>query len=190
MMDVCDRPDSGRGMDIRHLRVSGGRILSRIVVPLAAAVFTCLMTALVSSHATASGSVLLADNTPNPFQQLFTKLSPTQTPQSPPIARSAGANARAATASPATAPKMASQEQVRQLFLKGTVTGEDLKEELKAVKGAAGNAGTQSALAEMVGQASAQIAGAKTRNFLTDLGGRLKEFAVDLLHQKAISYSD
>src|ERR1700730_49838 len=191
MADVCDRQDSGRGMDIRHLRVSGRRrILSRIVVPLAAAVSTCLMTALVSS-----GQDATAD-TPNPFQQLINKVSSTQTPQNPPIPRSAGANAnasanaRAAALSPAAAVKMASQEQVRQLFLKGTVTGEDLKEELKAVKGAVRNASTQSALAEMVGQASAQIAGAKTHNFLTDLGGRLKEFAVDLLHQKAISYSD
>jgi hypothetical protein len=180
-------------MDIRHLRVLGRRwILSRIAVPLAAAVGTCLMTALVSSgqHATAAGSVLLADNTPNPFQQFFSKVNSTLTPQNPPTPRPAGANARAAASSPAAAPKMASQEQVRQLFLQGTVTGEDLKEELKAVKGAVTNASTQSALAEMVGQASAQIAGAKAHNFLTDLGGRLKEFAVDLLHQKAISYSD
>jgi hypothetical protein len=190
-------------MDIQHMRVSGRRrILSRIVVLLAAAVSMWLLTALVSSqqHAMASGSGLLADNTPNPFQRLLNKVNPTQTPQNqtpqdqspqnPPTPRPTGTNARAPNNSTAAALKMASQEQVRQLFLKGTVTGEDLKEELKAVKGAAGNASTQGALAEMIGQASAQIAGAKAHSFLTDLGGRLKEFATDLLHQKAISYSD
>src|ERR1700722_16495473 len=97
MAGVCDRPDSGRGMDIRHLRVSGRGILTRIVVPLAAAVSACLMTALVSSgkHAKGAGSILLADNTPNPFQQLLNKVNLAQTPQNPPTARSVGAKASA-----------------------------------------------------------------------------------------------
>ncbi len=88
------------------------------------------------------------------------------------------------------APNLATQEQARRLFVKGTVTGEDLKQELEAVKAAAADARSQTALASVLGQASAQLAGEKTHNFLTDLGGKLKELAGDLLRRKAVSYSD
>jgi hypothetical protein len=189
-------------MDIQRVRDPGKRRIARVAVAMAAALSACLMTALVSSQqrATATGAALLADNTPNPLQQLINKANPTQAPPIPPIPGStsptpsipglAGANAPAASNHPAAAPKLASQEQARQLFLKGTVTGEDLKEELEAVKGAAANPKARDELAAIVGQASAQIAAAKTHNFLTDLGGHLKELAGDLLRQKATSYSD
>jgi hypothetical protein len=189
-------------MDIQPVRDPGKRRIAGVAVATAAALSACLMTAVASSQqsAAASGAVLLADNTPNPFQQLINKANPAQTPPIPsmpgstgpipPIPGSTGANAPAVSNGPASAPKLASQEQARQLFLKGTVTGEDLKEELEAVKGAAANPKARSELAAVVGQASAQIASAKTHNFLTDLGGRMKELAGDLLRQKATSYSD
>jgi hypothetical protein len=199
-------------MDIQPMRDPGKRRIAGVAVATAAALSACLMTAAASSQqrAAASGAVLLADNTPNPFQQLINKANPAQTPPIPsipgstgpippipgstgpipPIPGSTGANAPAVSHGPASAPKLASQEQARQLFLKGTVTGEDLKEELEAVKGAAANPKARSELAAVVGQASAQIASAKTHNFLTDLGGRMKELAGDLLRQKATSYSD
>src|SRR5882762_2921788 len=179
-------------MDIQRVCDPGKRRIARVAVAMAAALSACLMTAPVSSQqrATASEAVLLADNTPNPLQQMINRANPTQAPAIPPIPGLTGTDAPAASNHSASAPKLASQEQARQLFLKGTVTGEDLKEELEAVKGAATNPKARSELAAVVGQASAQIASAKTHNFLTDLGGRMKELAGDLLRQKATSYSD
>jgi hypothetical protein len=55
---------------------------------------------------------------------------------------------------------------------------------------ASASAKSQNALAAVLGQSSTQLAGEKTHNFFTDLGGKLKELAGDVLRQKAVSYSD
>jgi hypothetical protein len=86
-------------------------------------------------------------------------------------------------------PTGSTPSQAQKLFLKGTVTGEDLKLELLAVKAAAVNAQAKTALAGVIGPASTQLASQTTHNFFTDLGGKIKDFAGDLLHQKAGSYS-
>jgi len=84
---------------------------------------------------------------------------------------------------------LATQAQAQQLFVQGSITGEDLKQELLAVRAAAANH-NEAALAGIIGPATAQLAAETTHNFFTNLGGKLKEFAADLLRQKAASYSD
>ena len=120
---------------------------------------------------------------------------PGQAPQQVPATSAKPATGRNAppasvAASNPDAPQLATQQQAQQLFLKGTVSGEDLKRELQAVKTAAANAKAQAALAAVIGPASTQFAGQATHNFFTDLGGKIKEFAGDLLHQTLGSYSD
>jgi hypothetical protein len=97
-----------------------------------------------------------------------------------------GAPAAANTAQGTT---LANPQQVQQLFLQGSVSGEDLKQALLAVKAAAGNH-DEAALAAIIGPASAQMAAASTHGFFAELGGKLKELAGDLVRQKTVSYSD
>jgi hypothetical protein len=183
-------------MDIPQRRITPKRpVLANIAVFVACAVGMCLMSAVLGRQQNAAASTrgLTTDNTPNPIPAwLKPPPLPGQTPQipAPPVKSAPGSTGAPAPINSPTGPKMATQEQARQLFQKGTVTGEDLKRELEAVKTAAANARSQNALAAVVGQASAQLASEKTHNFFTDLGGKLKEFAGDLLHRKAVSYSD
>jgi hypothetical protein len=95
-----------------------------------------------------------------------------------------------AAANNATSPLLPTQDQAQQLFAKGTVNGEDLKQELLVIKAAAANPAAQSALAAIIGPASTQMASGTTHSFFTDLGGKIKEFAGDLLQKKTVSYSD
>jgi hypothetical protein len=106
-----------------------------------------------------------------------------------PAAGSTGAPALGGAARGTNPPTGSTPSQAQKLFLKGTVTGEDLKLELLAVKAAAVNDQAKAALAGVIGPASTQLASQTTHNFFTDLGGKIKDFAGDLLHQKAGSYS-
>jgi|GEM_PF-5439299 len=135
-------------------------ILARVAVSFAAATLITVMSAVPASRSGLAGSAQL-----------------------PTYGGAAGINNAPAT-------NLANQDQARQLFLKGTVTGEDLKDELLVVKAAAANPANEAALAAIIGPASAQLAGETAHNFFTDLGGKLKGFAGDLLRQKASSYSD
>jgi hypothetical protein len=154
---------------------------------------------------TASGPGFTADNPPTPPAPPIPAIPgvpswvkppaiPGQAPQIPatPAKPASGRNAAPASAAPSNpdAPKLATPEQAQQLFLKGTVTGEDLKRELQAVKAAATNAKAEAALTTVIGPASTQFAGQATHNFFSDLGGKIKEIAGDLLHQTLGTYSD
>jgi len=116
---------------------------------------------------------------------LFTVSAPGLTADNP-----LGPPVLSASANSPNAPPVATPEQAQKLFLKGTVTGEDLKLELEAVKAAAANAQAEAALAAVIGPASTQMASQTTHSFFTDLGGKIKDFAGDLLHRTAGSYSD
>jgi hypothetical protein len=175
-------------MDIRHGRVSRGAAAAanpaaRFAWWMGLCLVGMLLPAWHPAAASASGLPAIPGLPTAPLPGI----------PNPPIPVPATPGSSAANPNPAaaaTAPKIANQERAKQLFLKGTVTGEDLKEELEAVKTAAANAKSQNALAALVGQASAQMASGQTHNFFTDIGGRLKEFAGDLLRQRTVSYSD
>src|ERR1700730_6030241 len=153
-------------MDIRH-----GPVIPRPPAPANHAVLVawsiglCLIGMLLPARhlaaAPASGLPAIPGMPTTPLPGVHN--SPVRVPVIP---GSSPANPSPAAGSNA-APKMASQEQAKQLFLKGTVTGEELKEELEAVKTAAANARSQNALAAIVGQASAQLASNQTHNFFT-----------------------
>jgi hypothetical protein len=121
-----------------------------------------------------------AQNPPNPLQQMLQKMhvpgtAPPQQQQPPdPVG---------------PAPSMRTADSARALFLKGSVTGEDLKQELEAVKTAGADAKSRNALAAMVSSATSESLNQKLKDKFK-FSSNMKDAATDMFLSQAVAFSN
>lgn len=144
-------------------------------------------TMLIASPAM-RGAALADDSQPNAFKSWIQKLNPMKpsTPGAP--ATSTPAPAGAATATAAALPNARSQDSVKKLIARGTVTGTDLLNELKELKLAAGDRKSRLALAGAIGATSSSLMDQKN-HVLVDTEGKVLDLFMTALKEQISSYS-
>ena len=132
-------------------------------------------TMLIASPAM-RGTVLADDSQPNAFKSWIQKLNPVK-PSTP-----------APTGAAAALPNARPQDGVKKLIAKGTVTGTDLLNELKALKLAAGDRKSRLALAGAIGATSSSLMDQKN-HVLVDTEGKVLDLFMTALKEQISSYS-
>lgn len=127
------------------------------------------------------------DPQPNVLQRWIQKLNPVNSApaNTRPPASGVGNNSSTATGTP---PYERSQDSVRRLVAKGTVTGTDLLNELKELRLAAGDRKSRLALAGAIGATSATAMNSKNQ-MLLDSEGKVVDLFMTALREQISSYS-
>jgi hypothetical protein len=154
-----------------------------------------LMAATVVVASLATGAAFADDTPPNAFKSWLQKLNPVKpsTPAPPATATTATSTpgtSAASTPSPGAAalPFARSQDSVKKLIAKGTVTGADLLNELKELKLAAGDRKSRQALAGSIGATSSGLMDQRN-HILMDTEGKLLDLFMTSLKEQISSYS-
>src|ERR1700733_13553946 len=146
------------------------------------------MAATVVVASLATGAAFADDTQPNAFKSWLQKLNPVKPSTAATSATSTPGTSAASAPTAAALPFARSQDSVKKLIAKGTVTGADLLNELKELKLAAGDRKSRQALAGSIGATSSGLMDQKN-HFLMDTEGKLLDLFMTSLKEQISSYS-